>query len=117
MTLGTQTEVWRRVVACFKGLVVGDALGKQTETLSHADVRRWYANGIAGFHGEPGAVIPRYAGKRYEWRIAETTDDTEQTIAIGKALLRAGADHKAFGAELLRCKKSVHPDVRIWEFQ
>ena len=62
-------------------------------------------DGITGFHGQPGEVIPRYAGKRYEWRIGETTDDTEQTLAVARALLREGrASHKAIGRELLQCK-------------
>src|SRR5215467_8956779 len=68
----------QRVIGCFKALATGDAIGKKTETLSRADVQRWYPGGIGGFHGQPGEVIPRYAGKRYEWRIGETTDDTEQ---------------------------------------
>ena len=77
-----------RVIGCFKALATGDAVGKQTEMLSRADVRQWYPGGITGFVGQPGEVIPRYAGKRYEWRIGETTDDTEQTIAVARALLR-----------------------------
>ena len=106
-----------RVVACFQGLATGDAIGKQTETLSPADVRKWYPGGITGFHGRPGDVIPRYAGKRYEWRIGETTDDTEQTLAVARALLARGdADHEAIGTELLHCRKSVHPGVSMWSF-
>jgi hypothetical protein len=62
-----------RVIGCFKALAAGDAIGKQTEMLSMAEVRRWYPGGITGFHGRPGEVIPRYAGKRYEWRVGETT--------------------------------------------
>ena len=50
-----------RVIGCLKGLATGDAIGKQTETLSRADVRKWYPQGIAGFHGRPGDVIPRNA--------------------------------------------------------
>ena len=88
----------RRVVGCFKGLATGDAIGKQTEMLSRADVQRWYPGGIAGFQGQPGDVIPRYAGKRYEWRIGETTDDTEQTLAVARALLRERrASHQGIG--------------------
>jgi ADP-ribosylglycohydrolase len=106
-----------RVIGCFKGLATGDAIGKQTETVSRADVHRWYPGGITGFHGQPGEVIPRYAGKRYEWRIGETTDDTEQTLAVTRALLREGqASHTAIGQELLRCKKSLHPGVSLWAF-
>jgi ADP-ribosylglycohydrolase len=108
----------QRTAACFKALATGDAVGKQTETLTRAAARQWYPNGVQGFHGEPGTVIPRYAGKRYEWRVGEITDDTEQTIAIARALLETGeARHEAVGAELLRCKKSVHPGLQIWEFQ
>jgi len=106
-----------RVIGCFKALATGDAIGKQTETLSRADVQRWYPEGITGFHGQPGDVIPRYAGKRYEWRIGETTDDTEQTAAVTRALLREGrVSHEAIGRELLRCKKSLHPGVSLWTF-
>jgi ADP-ribosylglycohydrolase len=106
-----------RVIGSFKGLATGDAVGKQTETLVRADVQKWYPRGITGFHGKPGDVIPRYAGKRYEWRIGETTDDTEQTLAVARALLpEGGVSHTAVGRELLRCKKSVHPGVSLWSF-
>ena len=105
-----------RVIGCFKGLATGDAIGKQTETLARADVQKW-ARGITGFHGRPGDVIPRYVGKRYEWRIGETTDDTEQTMAVARAVLREGdVSHEAIGRDLLRCKKSVYPGVSMWTF-
>jgi ADP-ribosylglycohydrolase len=107
-----------RVIACFKGLATGDAVGKQTEMLAHADVLKWYPTGITGFHGTPGDVIPRYVGKRYEWRIGETTDDTEQTVAVARAVVRAGGSrHERIGVELLKCRKSVHPGVQMWAFQ
>jgi len=106
-----------RVLTCFKALATGDAIGKQTETLSRAGVLKWYPGGVTGFHGQPGEVIPRYAGTRYEWRIGETTDDTEQTLAVARALLREGrASHSAIGTELLRCRKSLHPGVSLWSF-
>jgi len=111
-------EYGERVIACFKSLAIGDAVGKQTETLSGLDVQKWYPGGLTGLHGRPGDVIPRYAGKRYQWRIGETTDDTEQTIAVARAVLRNGqANHTEIGKELLLCKKSVHPGVSIWTFQ
>ncbi len=104
-----------RVIGCFKALASGDAIDKQTEMLSRADVQQWYPAGITGFHGQPGEVIPRYTGKRYEWRIGETTDDTEQTLAVTRALLRERrVSHKAIGRELLQCKKSLHPGVSLW---
>jgi len=108
-----------RVVACFKALATGDAIGKQTEMLSHSDVRHWYPGGISGFHGPPGDVIPRYAGNRTrEWRIGETTDDTEQTIAVARAVLsQHSVSHRAVGKELLKCTKSVHSGVKsMWTF-
>jgi ADP-ribosylglycohydrolase len=110
-------QLQERVIGCFKALATGDAVGKQTEMLSRADVRRWYPEGLAGFHGRPGEVIPRYASKRYEWRIGETTDDTEQTLAVTRAILQEGrASHRMIGHELLQCKKSLHPGVSLWTF-
>ena len=104
-----------RVVACFKALAVGDAVGKQTETLPYSEVRVWYPRGISGFEGSPGEVIPRYKGKRYEWKIGETTDDTEQTLAVSRAILETlDVQHDSIGKELLKCRKSVHPGVSIW---
>ena len=38
------------------GIAVGDAIGKQTETLSPADVARWYPDGVRGFEGPPGEI-------------------------------------------------------------
>jgi len=111
--------VKERILASLKGLATGDAIGKQTETLSHDDVRRWYPDGIRGFEGPPGTVIPRYAGNRKrEWRIGETTDDTENTIAVARAIVRdRNMCHVSVGRELLKCAKSVHPGVRsLWEF-
>ena len=106
-----------RVIGCFKALAIGDAIGKQTEMLSRTDVQRWYPGGLTGFHGEPGGIIPRYAGKRYEWRIGETTDDTEQTLAVTRSIVRERrVSHEAIGHELLQCKKSLHPGVSLWTF-
>jgi ADP-ribosylglycohydrolase len=107
------------MLACLKGLATGDAIGKQTETLSREGVVRWYPEGVRGFEGPPGTVIPRYAGNRKrEWRIGETTDDTERTIAVARAILQDGqVRHAAVGRELLTCEKSVHPGVKsLWEF-
>ena len=102
-----------------KGLATGDAIGKQTETLSRQGVLRWYPAGVRGFEGAPGDVVPRYAGSaKRAWRIGETTDDTEGTIAVARAILGDGeVRHASVGRELLQCRKSVHPGVRsLWEF-
>ena len=87
--------------------------------LSHQDVSRWYPDGVRGFEGEVGAVIPRYVGnKKREWRIGETTDDTERTVAVARAIIaEKGVSHLGIGREMLGCVKSVHPGLRsLWEF-
>ena len=112
-------KVKKRILACLKGIATGDAIGKQTETLSREGVVRWYPEGVRGFEGPPGTVIPRYTGNaRREWLIGETTDDTERTIAVARAILQDGhVRHATVGRELLRCTKSVHPGVKsLWEF-
>jgi ADP-ribosylglycohydrolase len=108
-----------RAVACLKGIATGDAIGKQTEMLSSEDVRRWYPQGLRGFEGTPGAIIPRYVGNsKREWLIGETTDDTERTIAVARAILaERNVSHVSIGREMLGCTKSVHPGVKsLWEF-
>ena len=108
-----------RVLASLKGLSTGDAIGKQTENLSRDGIVHWYPRGVRGFEGRPGTVIPRYASNRkHQWLFGETTDDTERTIAVARAVLRDGkVQHASIGRELLTCKKSVHPGVKsLWEF-
>jgi ADP-ribosylglycohydrolase len=108
-----------RIVGCLQGIATGDAIGKQTETLSREDVLRWYPHGIRGFEGTPDAIIPRYVGNsKRQWRIGETTDDTERTIAVARAIIaEREVSHATIGRELLRCTKSVHPGVKsLWEF-
>lgn len=108
-----------RIRACLKGIATGDAIGKQTETLSRESVLRWYPDEVRGFEGPPGTPIPRYAGNaKREWRIGETTDDTERTIAVARAILDDGdVRHASVGRELLKCTKCVHPGITsLWEF-
>jgi ADP-ribosylglycohydrolase len=108
-----------RIAGCLTGIAIGDAIGKQTETLSTADIARWYPDGVRGFEGTPGAIIPRYVGNsKHEWRIGETTDDTERTIAVARAIIdERRVSHVAIGRQMLGCRKSVHPGVRsLWEF-
>jgi ADP-ribosylglycohydrolase len=111
--------VKRRILGSLKGIATGDAIGKQTETLTREGVRRWYPDGIRGFEGVSGTVIPRYQGNtKREWRIGETTDDTEGTIAVARAILGdRDVRHTSVGRQLLTCTKSVHPGVKsLWEF-
>jgi ADP-ribosylglycohydrolase len=108
-----------RVLASLKGLASGDAIGKQTENLSRDGIAQWYSRGVRGFEGRPGTVIPRYASNRKrQWLFGETTDDTERTIAVARAILVDGdVRHASVGRELLTCKKCVHPGLRsLWEF-
>ena len=108
-----------RISACLEGVAVGDAIGKQTETLSRDEIARWYPHGVRGFEGAAGAVIPRYAGNaKHQWRIGETTDDTERTLAVARAIIADGnVSHLSIGREMLECTKCVHPGVRsLWEF-
>ena len=108
-----------RIAACLQGIATGDAVGKQTEGLSRDGVQRWYPNGVRGFEGTPGAVIPRYAANsKRQWRIGETTDDTERTLAVARAILtEREVSHVSIGREMLGCVKSVHPGVKsLWEF-
>ena len=108
-----------RILGCLTGIATGDAVGKQTETLSREDVLHWYPHGIHGFEGPPGSVIPRYVGNtKREWRIGETTDDTERTIAVARAIIAdRNVSHVSVGREMLRCRKCVHPGLKsLWEF-
>ena len=82
----------KRVIGCFKALATGDAVGKQTEMLSRADVLRWYPEGVAGFHGRPGEVIPRYAGKRYQWRCHH---HGQQYVGAARKLIRRQSRHES----------------------
>lgn len=107
-----------RTIACLKALAAGDAIGKQTETLKRDAVRQWYPDGVSGFHGELGTVIPRYTAKRYKWLVGETTDDTEQTIAIARTLIQERrVSHSRIGRVLMECRKSNHPDLSLGRFQ
>jgi ADP-ribosylglycohydrolase len=108
-----------RIAACLKGVATGDAIGKQTEMLSRGEVLQWYPHGVRGFEGTPGATIPRYSGNRKaEWTIGETTDDTERTIAVARAIIEdRTVSHVSIGREMLPCTKCVHPGVAsLWEF-
>lgn len=108
-----------RAAGCLRGIATGDAVGKQTENCSREDVRRWYPDGVRGFEGTPGTTIPRYVGNsKREWLIGETTDDTERTLAVARAIIADGTVSRVSVArELLRCVKCVHPGLKsLWEF-
>jgi hypothetical protein len=66
----------------------GDAIGKQTETLTCDRVLEWYPNGVRGFEGSPGAIIPRYVGnKRHKCRLEEIVTGAEhQLVSLAEGL-------------------------------
>ena len=98
-----------RILGCLRGIATGDAIGKQTEMLSLEDIARWYPDGVRGFEGTPGEIIPRYIGNsKHEWRIGETTDDTERTIAVARAII---SDRKVSHVEH-RARNARMPQVR-----
>jgi ADP-ribosylglycohydrolase len=108
-----------RILACLQGIAAGDAIGKQTEVLSPDSVQRWYPGGVRGFEGAPDAVIPRYAShSKHQWRVGETTDDTERTVAVARAIIaEQSVSHVSVGRAMLDCTKCVHAGVRsLWEF-
>ena len=108
-----------RTLSCLQGIAAGDAVGKQTEMLSREDLLRWYPHGVRGFEGSLGTIIPRYAGNsKREWLVGETTDDTERTVAVARAIIaERTVSHSSIGREMLACTKSVHPGVKsLWEF-
>lgn len=110
--------VKNRILGCLKGLEVGDAIGKQTETLTFDQIKEWYPNGIRGFEGEIGTIMPRYQNRHYDWRFGETTDDTEQSIAVAKAIVEEGmVRHTKVGEKLMACKKSNRPTLQLGKFQ
>ena len=113
------TGAHTRILACLKALATGDAIGKQTETLTRRGIQHWYPGGVHGFEGSPGTTIPRYvSNSKRQWLVGETTDDTEGTLAVARAILRDGrVRHITVGEELLTCTKGIHPGVRsLWEF-
>ncbi|WP_138205697.1 ADP-ribosylglycohydrolase family protein [Haloimpatiens lingqiaonensis] len=107
-----------RILSCLKGLAVGDAIGKQTETLSFEKIKEWYPNCINGFEGKLGTIMPRYIDRHYEWKFGETTDDTEQTIAVAESIIEEGTvSHSKIGEKLMLCKKSNRPTLQLGKFQ
>lgn len=112
------TNAYWRIAACFKALASGDAIGKQTESLKYEEIKEQFPQGISGFHGELGTVMPRYEGKHYDWKFGETTDDTEQSIAVARVMAQGKpVTHTAVGKQLMLCKKSNRPKLLLGKFQ
>lgn len=48
-----------RTIGCLRGIATGDAIGKQTEGRTTAEIAHWYPAGISGFHCPASSVLPR----------------------------------------------------------
>jgi len=83
---------------CLFGLAYGDALGKPTEFLTVAEIRQRYGpRGPRKLEGDPALV----------------TDDTQMTLAVGRALLDASTSTPEVLEPLLRerfLKWAASPD-------
>src|SRR2546430_16496886 len=72
-----------RILGCLTGIATGDAIGKQTEMLSHEDVLHWYPQAIRGFEATPGWDIPRSLGNaNYDWRRRVKPDHPAMNMSV-----------------------------------
>ena len=94
-------EIISRARAAYLGLAIGDALGATTEFMTPAEIKASYKVhrkiiGGGWLHLKPGQV----------------TDDTEMSLALGRALLTAGKwDRKSIAENFLAWMKSQPVDI------
>lgn len=94
-------EIISRARAAYLGLAIGDALGATTEFMTPAEIKAAYKVhrkiiGGGWLHLKPGQV----------------TDDTEMSLALGRALLAAGKwDRKCIADNFLVWMKSKPVDI------
>lgn len=86
-----------RVLGCFLGGAVGDALGATVEFLTLAEIRARY--GTAGVVGHPGAT-------------AEITDDTQMTLFTAEGLAASGESLRSGYLALIA--PHLHDAYRRW---
>lgn len=95
------SPVFDRARAAYLGLAIGDALGATTEFMTPAEIRSRYKVhrkiiGGGWLYLKPGQV----------------TDDTEMSLALGRALLQAGGwDLKGIADEFLSWMRSKPVDI------
>jgi len=77
MSLTKNKELEDRFIGCFTGGAGGDALGLPMESLSRSDKKRRY-----------GDVVKDYIKMR-EYGLGTYSDDTQLTLAVAEALIRA----------------------------
>ena len=84
------------------GLAIGDALGMPTQTLSRDEVIDRYGLVLNGFAdaAPDHPIAPGYAAGR-------VTDDTEQALLLGAALLDGGFDERRWSASLLEWEEKM----------
>lgn len=72
-------DVWRRAQAAYLGLAVGDALGATTEFMTPGEIKATFK------------VHRKIVGGGWLYlKPGQVTDDTEMSLALGRALLSAG---------------------------
>lgn len=82
---GRATTAAERAHGALLGLAIGDALGMPTQLLSRAEILARYGPVLTGFEpGPPGHPIAAGMGA------GRVTDDTEQAIILGQALVDGG---------------------------
>ena len=86
-----------RVLGCFLGGAVGDALGADIEFLSTGEIRaRFGASGVTGYAGGTGSI----------------TDDTQMSLFTAEGFLDAGADLRS--GYLVLLAPHLHAAYRRW---
>lgn len=97
----SEPEVFARARAAYLGLAIGDALGATTEFMTPGEIKATYKVhrkiiGGGWLYLKPGQV----------------TDDTEMSLALGRALLQAGQwDRKGIADQFLAWMKSKPVDI------
>jgi len=86
-----------RVLGCFLGGAVGDALGAPVEFLSTAEIRARFGDvGVTGYGATPGSI----------------TDDTQMSLFTAEGLLDAGDDLRS--RYLVELAPHLHAAYRRW---
>jgi ADP-ribosyl-[dinitrogen reductase] hydrolase len=94
-------EVYQRALAAYLGLAIGDALGATTEFMTPYEVKKKY-------HVHRQII----GGGWLKLKPGSVTDDTEMSLALGKALLEArGMDLKGVADSFIAWRKSKPVDI------
>ncbi len=90
-----------RALGAFLGLAVGDALGGPVEFMTAGEIRQKY-----GTHNR------MTGGGWLDLKPGQVTDDTEMSLCVGRAIIRAGGwDVRAVADEFVAWLKTVPADI------